>query len=99
MFCVHLCHLFRLYSLVADIIIIQSDHLIIFEGNINNISDIHTIIVRIIIIMEKKFDVTKADIDQLMEVFAKLSPRDIWSRVKRDDFTVKRFSYVLVNFF
>ncbi len=41
--------------------------------------------------MEKKFAVTDEDIDRLLGVFSQLNPTNIWSQVKKEDFTVKRF--------
>ncbi|KAH9403865.1 hypothetical protein TYRP_014376 [Tyrophagus putrescentiae] len=47
--------------------------------------------------MEKKFAVTDEDIDRLLGVFSQLNPTNIWSQVKKEDFTVKRFDMGFVN--
>ena len=40
---------------------------------------------------DKREDVKDSDYDKLMAVFEQLSPTKAWSKVKRDDFTVRRF--------
>ena len=45
--------------------------------------------------MEKKIDITEEDVDKLMKVFAELNSTNVWSRVKRDDFTIRRFAWVV----
>lgn len=42
--------------------------------------------------MEKKSGVSEEDIDQLMKVFGELNSCNVWSKVEREDFTVRRFA-------
>lgn len=41
--------------------------------------------------MQKRTDVTEEDVDKLLKVFSELNSSNVWSRVKREDFTVRRF--------
>lgn len=47
--------------------------------------------------MYKRTNVTDEDVDKLLKVFGQLSSCNIWSRVQRQDFTVKRFESGYVN--
>lgn len=41
--------------------------------------------------MTKRTDVTEEDFDKLLQVFGELNTCNVWSQVKRNDFTLKRF--------
>lgn len=41
--------------------------------------------------MTKRTEITETDYDKLLQVFKELNTCNVWSRVKRNDFTIKRF--------
>lgn len=47
-------------------------------------------------LLEQRSSISLQLIDALLEVFGEFNQLNIWSKVTKDDFTVKRFEYVFI---